>query len=116
METMTDTPAPAAQPSADDIVYEARGLTKRFGAILACENVDVKIRRGRLTAIVGDNGAGKSTVVKMMTGVTIPDSGTLNLKGNGIRLANPLDARLLGIEAVYQELGLAPNLDVVSNV
>ena len=100
----------------EDPVYEARGLTKRFGAIVACEDVDVKIRRGRLTAIVGDNGAGKSTVVKMMTGVTSPDSGTLILNQREIKLSNPLDARLLGIEAVYQELGLAPNLDVVSNV
>lgn len=109
--TATGTRDPSAA-----VVYQGTGLTKRFGAVLACENVDITIRRGQLTAIVGDNGAGKSTVVKMMTGVITPDAGTLNLNGSSIRLSNPLDARLLGVEAVYQELGLAPNLDVVSNV
>jgi ABC-type sugar transport system ATPase subunit len=99
-----------------EVVYEAKRLTKRFGAITACQDVDLQIRAGRLTAIVGDNGAGKSTVVKIMTGALTPDSGTLSLMGQPLTLGSPLDARLRGIEAVYQELALAPNLDVASNI
>nr|WP_264065894.1 ATP-binding cassette domain-containing protein [Mycolicibacterium komossense]MCV7225140.1 sugar ABC transporter ATP-binding protein [Mycolicibacterium komossense] len=98
------------------IAYEARGLTKRFGAIVACEDISIEFRRGEITAIIGDNGAGKSTLIKMLTGATRPDEGTLMLKGAEVKFSSPLDARLQGVEGVYQELALAPNLDVTSNV
>lgn len=105
--------APLVEPS---IAYEARGLTKRYGRIEACVDLDITMRRGEITAIVGDNGAGKSTLVKMLTGAVRPDSGTLYLAGQQVHLHDPLDARKKGVEVVFQELALAPNLDVTANV
>ncbi len=99
-----------------EIVYEAIGLTKRFGPVLACEDINLQLRPGQLTAIVGDNGAGKSTLIKMLTGELNPDSGTMMLDGKHVKFRDPLDARECGIETVYQELALPPNLDVVSSV
>jgi fructose transport system ATP-binding protein len=92
------------------------GLTKRFGPIEACVDIDIAIRPGEITAIVGDNGAGKSTLVKMLTGAMKPDSGTILLGGKPVEFHDPLDARMKGVEVVYQELALAPNLDVTANV
>jgi len=97
-------------------IYSARGLTKRFGPITACEAIDIDLRPGELTAIVGDNGAGKSTVVKMLTGAMRHDEGRLLLRGEEVRFSDPMDARKQGVEVVYQELALAPNLDVVQNI
>lgn len=102
--------------SVPDIVYRAAGLSKHYGAITACESVDIEIRRGEVLAIVGDNGAGKTTLVKMLTGAIRPDSGTLYLADKRIELRSTMDAHQYGIEVVYQELALAPNLDVVSNI
>ena len=104
----------AAAPG--EVVYAARGLSKRFGPIEACRAVDLDIRHGRLTAIVGDNGAGKSTLVKMLTGALQPDAGRLVLRGREAHFASPLDARRQRVEVVYQELALAPNLDAISNI
>lgn len=101
---------------ATDIVFEAKGLSKRFGPVIACEEIDLQLRAGQLTAIVGDNGAGKSTLLKMLTGELSPDAGTMTLDKQKVRFRNPLAARDCGIETVYQELALPPNLDVVSSV
>ena len=98
------------------VAYEARGLTKRFGHIEACIDISAQFHSGEITAIVGDNGAGKSTLVKMLTGATRPDEGELLLNGQPATFSDPLDARMQGIEVVYQELALAPNLDVAANV
>lgn len=99
-----------------EIVYSARGITKHFGPIQACADLDLDLRAGQLTAIVGDNGAGKTTLVKMLTGALAPDQGSLELRGEPVSFTSPLDARLKGIECVYQELALAPNLDAVANI
>ena len=99
-----------------DPVFEARGLSKHFGHIEAVVDVSVAFRRGEITAIVGDNGAGKSTLVKMLTGALRPDEGEIVLNGENVVLHDPLDARKKGVEVVYQELALAPNLDVTANV
>jgi len=107
--------APAVRAKGE-VVYAARGLSKRFGPIEACRGVDLDIRHAELTAIVGDNGAGKSTLVKMLTGALQPDAGRLMLRGGETRFAGPLDARRQRVEVVYQELALAPNLDAVSNI
>jgi fructose transport system ATP-binding protein len=96
--------------------YEARGLSKSFGSIAACTDIDIEFHPGEITAIVGDNGAGKSTLVKMLTGAMQPDKGQLLLGGKPVEFKDPLDARLKGVEVVYQELALAPNLDVTANV
>ncbi len=101
----------------DDVsAYEARNITKRFDHIEAVVDVSIAFRRGEITAIVGDNGAGKSTLVKMLTGALRPDEGKILLDGQVIEVHDPLDARRKGVEVVYQELALAPNLDVAANV
>jgi len=100
----------------NDLVLEVRGLTKRYGGIVACQDVDFDVHRGTLTAIVGDNGAGKSTLLKILTGAVRPDEGTVRLNGEEVKLTSPIHAHKLGIEVLYQELALAPNLDTVSNM
>ncbi len=95
---------------------EVRGLTKRYGGLVACDDVSVSIAPGEVLALVGDNGAGKSTLIKMMSGATRPDEGEILVDGQSVQLHRPLDAREHGIETIYQDLALAPNLDVVSNM
>lgn len=102
--------------SATDVVFEAIGLAKSYGPVEACKDVNLEIRAGELTALVGDNGAGKSTVAKILTGAIAPDHGRLLVNGVEQTFTDPLRARYAGIEAVYQELALAPNLDVVHNI
>lgn len=99
-----------------DVVLAARALSKSYGSIEALSGVDLTIRKGEITAIVGDNGAGKSTLLKILTGVIRPDSGTLTLNGKEIVLESPRAARRHGIEAVFQDLALCPNRDVVDNL
>ncbi len=103
--------SPESQPA-----FEARNLSKSFGHIEAVVGVSCTFHRGEITAIVGDNGAGKSTLVKMLTGALQPDAGEIILDGEIVALHDPLDARQKGVEVVYQELALAPNLDVTANV
>ncbi|HLI15632.1 MAG TPA: ATP-binding cassette domain-containing protein [Acidimicrobiales bacterium] len=119
--TASDHTAPAGAVGAlgdadGQVVFEARGLSKRYGPVEACRDVSLQVARGELLAIVGDNGAGKSTVAKILTGALKPDSGELFLFGKPVSFTDPLEARLAGVEAVYQELALAPNLDVVENL
>ncbi|MEV7909049.1 ATP-binding cassette domain-containing protein [Streptomyces griseus] len=97
-------------------VLEARGLTKHYGHVVAMDNSDFDLRPGEILAVIGDNGAGKSTLIKSLTGAVVPDSGTLRLDGEPVRFRNPLDARAAGIETVYQELGVAPALDISQNL
>jgi len=94
----------------------ARGLTKRYGTIVAAEDVDVDIGHGEIVAIVGDNGAGKSTLVKMLAGAVTPDQGEIRIDGELTSIRNPMDARRYGIETIYQDLAMPPNLDVVTNI
>jgi fructose transport system ATP-binding protein len=111
MTTMTSS---AGQDT--NVVLRGVNLNKRFGRIVAVDDVDIEIRQGEITAIVGDNGAGKSTVVKMLCGAIRPDSGEIYVGGKQMTLRNPLVAREAGIEVVFQDLALAPNRDVVSNI
>ena len=97
-------------------VLAARGLSKNYGAIEACIAVSIEIIPGKLTALVGDNGAGKSTVAKILTGAVAPDAGEVFVDGRAVVFSDPLAARVAGIEAVYQDLALPPNLDILSNI
>lgn len=100
----------------DEIVLETRGLTKRYGGVEALTGADFAIRRGEHVAIVGDNGAGKSTFVRNITGVEQPTAGTVLFEGRDVQFRAPLEARSHGIETVYQNLALADHLDVPSNI
>ncbi len=97
-------------------LLEARGLSKHYGTIRAVEGIDLTIGRGEIVAIVGDNGAGKTTLIKMLSGAIVPDAGEILVEGSVVRIHDPLEARALGIETIYQDLALLPNLDVTTNL
>ena len=107
---------PKIDGNAGEVVLQGVGLHKKYGTIVAVEDVDLEIRAGEITAIVGDNGAGKSTLVKMLCGAIRPDGGEIYVGGKQVSLRNPLMAREAGIEVVFQDLALAPNRDVVANI
>jgi ABC-type sugar transport system, ATPase component len=91
------------------------GATKRFGAVLALDNVDLAVHHGEVLALLGDNGAGKSTLIKCLSGVHRLDAGTIAMDGRPVDIDSPATARALGIETVYQDLALFDNLDPVAN-
>jgi D-xylose transport system ATP-binding protein len=109
------TESPAAHPSAEPVM-SLRGIDKRFGAVQALSDIDFDVYAGEVVAIVGDNGAGKSTFVKILAGVYTPDGGTITFNGDEVTVPNPAAAQALGIATVFQDLALADNLDVVSNL
>jgi simple sugar transport system ATP-binding protein len=94
----------------------AVGLEKSFGHVQALRGVDVEIDAGEIVGLVGDNGAGKSTFVKCVSGVYQPDRGQIEIEGKEIELNSPLDGRSNGIESVYQDLSLSPDISVSYNV
>lgn len=98
------------------IVLEARNVVKTYGHVTALDGVDFELRAGEILAVVGDNGAGKSTLIKALTGALHPTSGEILLDGVPIHFKGPLDARHAGIETVYQDLAVAPALDIASNL
>jgi D-xylose transport system ATP-binding protein len=93
-----------------------RGIAKAYGGVQALKGVDLAVYRGEVHALVGDNAAGKSTLVKILAGAVPLDDGAIVFEGREVRLRGPRDAKLLGIETVYQDLALADNLDVPSNI
>lgn len=93
-----------------------RGIRKSFGAVHALNGVDLDIVRGEVLALVGDNGAGKSTMVKVLSGVHAPDEGQVLLDDVPVTIGSPVEARAYGIATVYQDLALCNNLDVVANL
>jgi D-xylose transport system ATP-binding protein len=97
-------------------LLELRGIEKRYGAVRALAGVDFDVRAGEVVALAGDNGAGKSTLVKVITGVGPADAGKIAFGGRPVRIATPHDAATLGVAAVYQDLALCDNLDVVANL
>jgi len=98
------------------IILKTEGLTKHYGGVKALENADFTLADGEHVAIVGDNGAGKSTFIRQVTGVEIPTSGKIFFDNNLVSFKTPSDAKKAGIEAVYQNLALADDLDVPSNI
>ncbi|HEV2035928.1 MAG TPA: ATP-binding cassette domain-containing protein [Candidatus Dormibacteraeota bacterium] len=97
-------------------VLEARGLVKRYGNVTALDGADFDLRPREILALIGDNGAGKSTLIKALSGAIAPDGGQILLNGTQMHFRAPLDARRHGIETVYQDLALAPALDIAENV
>ncbi|MCX5579661.1 ATP-binding cassette domain-containing protein [Kaistia terrae] len=98
------------------LAMQATGLTKRYGHVVALDGADFELAKGEILAVVGDNGAGKSSLIKVLTGATIPDSGTVFVDGAEVHFKNPLSARLAGIETVYQELAVATQLNIAQNL
>jgi simple sugar transport system ATP-binding protein len=107
---MTDS---AKMPEA---ALRVEGISKRFGAVVALQDVTLDIPRGEITGLVGDNGAGKSTLIKIISGVLTPDSGSIEFGGKPTNFSSPAEAREQGIETVYQDLALVGNLAVWANV
>jgi ABC-type sugar transport system ATPase subunit len=95
---------------------ELRGVTKRFGPVLALSGLDLVVPAGEVTALVGDNGAGKSVLIKTIAGIHEPDGGQIYWEGRPVPVRTPRDAAALGIQTVYQDLALADNLDIVQNM
>jgi simple sugar transport system ATP-binding protein len=93
-----------------------RGIAKAFGAVQALRGADLSLWPGEVLGLVGDNAAGKSTLMKVLTGVHRPDGGEILFEGRPVAFHSPRDSRALGIEMIYQNLALAQNLDVVANV
>jgi simple sugar transport system ATP-binding protein len=93
-----------------------RGVTKSFGHVEALRGVDFDVPAGSITGLVGDNGAGKSTLIGVLSGVLQPDSGSILLQGKPVTLPDPQAARMHGIETVYQDLALAPELEPAMNI
>jgi D-xylose transport system ATP-binding protein len=92
-----------------------RGIAKNYGAVNALRGVSFDVRAGEATALLGDNGAGKSTLIKIIAGAQPPSAGSLVLDGREVAFSGPADAKAAGIETVYQDLSLCPNVDVVAN-
>jgi simple sugar transport system ATP-binding protein len=103
-------------PERNGPLLRVRGIDKSFGAVQALKGVDFEVRRGEVVALIGDNGAGKSTLINVITGVFPPDAGEINFEGERVEFASPHDARERGIEAVYQDLAVAPQLNAVANI
>jgi len=97
-------------------VLEARGLVKRYGSVTALNGADFDLRPREILALIGDNGAGKSTLIKALSGAISPDEGEILLDGANMHFRAPLEARRHGIETVYQDLALAPALDIAENL
>ena len=127
MDVMTGPPeptagTPAGQPPVADAVagteplLRLRGISKHFGAVQALYGVDLDLPAGHVTALCGDNGAGKSVLTKTIAGIHEPDAGEIFWEGRQVHIHTPKDAASLGIETVYQDLALADNLDIVQNM
>jgi simple sugar transport system ATP-binding protein len=96
-------------------LLEAEGIVKRYGHVTALSGADFSVHAGEVVALIGDNGAGKSTLVKSLCGVIAPDEGTIRLGGEPVAFESPQHARRLGIETVFQDLALAPELGPSEN-
>jgi fructose transport system ATP-binding protein len=105
---MTTTTAP--------VIFQARGLIKRYGQVTALDGADFELRAGEILAVIGDNGAGKSSLIKCLSGATVPDEGEIRLDDTAVHFGSPIDARRHGIETVYQDLAVAPAMSIAENL
>ncbi len=104
-------PRPAGNP-----ILSGTNIVKRFGRVTALNGSDFELFPGEVLAVIGDNGAGKSSLIKCLSGAMVPDEGHVELDGNRVHFKGPQDARSAGIETVYQSLAVAPALDIATNV
>ncbi|MBP6903295.1 MAG: sugar ABC transporter ATP-binding protein [Burkholderiaceae bacterium] len=98
------------------LVLQARGLVKRYGQVTALDGADFELRAGEILAVIGDNGAGKSSLIKALSGATQPDEGEMRLNGEPVRFRTPIEARRAGIECCYQDLAVAPAMSIAENL
>jgi simple sugar transport system ATP-binding protein len=114
-------PAPVPEPAGTIAagerppLLEARDVSKYFGAVVAIEGVSLTVRAGQITCLLGDNGAGKSTLIKTLSGVHVPDKGTLAVDGEPVVFGSPRDALDVGVATVYQDLAIMPLMSVTRN-
>ncbi|WP_112809030.1 ATP-binding cassette domain-containing protein [Ensifer sp.] len=101
---------------AQEPILTARGLVKRYGRVTALDHADFDLYPGEILAVIGDNGAGKSSMIKAISGAITPDEGEIRLEGQPINFRSPMDARSAGIETVYQNLALSPALSIADNM
>jgi fructose transport system ATP-binding protein len=99
-----------------DNILTARGLVKRYGRVTALDNADFELRRGEILAVIGDNGAGKSSLIKAVSGAVVPDEGEIHFDGKKVQFTSPMQAREAGIETVYQNLAVSPALSIADNM
>src|SRR5438045_9796458 len=112
---MAHTPAATARTSAPPLL-SLRGVTKRFGGVVALDGVDFDLRAGEIHALLGENGAGKSTLIKVLGGIVRPDAGAIEIEGCLVEARDVADADGLGIRLLHQALSLAPSLSVPDNL
>jgi fructose transport system ATP-binding protein len=118
-EDVTESGTRAADPrhaARTTPVLQAKNITKRYGRVVAVDGSDLELYPGEILAVIGDNGAGKSSLIKALSGALIPDSGEIFLDGRQVHFRTPMDARAAGIETVYQTLAVAPGLDIADNL
>jgi ribose transport system ATP-binding protein len=106
--------APATQPN--DVLLKATGIAKSFPGVRALDGVNLTVRRGRLNALLGENGAGKSTMMNILAGVFPPDAGAVTLDGKPVSFKNTREAQAAGIAIIFQELNLVPELSIAENI
>lgn len=97
-------------------ILKGRNLVKRYGKVTALDHCDFDLYPGEILAVIGDNGAGKSSLIKAVSGAVIPDEGDVYLEGKKIKFTSPIDARNVGIETVYQTLAMSPALSIADNM
>ena len=103
-------------PADETPILSLRGIGKSYGPVIAVQDVDLDIRRGEVVAICGDNGAGKSSLIKVISGAEEPTHGQMSLRGEPVRFHSPHDALEKGVATIYQDLALAPRLSITQNV
>lgn len=99
----------------NEVALRVAGVSKRYGGLVALDDVSFEVRHGEVVGLVGDNGAGKSTLLKIMSGAIAPSAGHIEVKGARQTFASPADAAAVGVSTVYQDLALSPQRDVTEN-
>lgn len=104
------------QPVEAEVIIETRGLSRVYPGVIALDNVDYRVYRNKVNVLIGENGAGKSTMMKMLAGVETPSSGQIILEGSPVSLNSTHQAEKQGISIIFQELNLFPNMNVMDNI